>query len=54
MIEKGDIFGYFMTGQLGWEQGCPKCKQDSLVNLNFNDKITCVNPKCNWEWRRYK
>lgn len=48
MIEKTDIFSYFMKDH------CPKCKEDSLVNLNFNDKITCVNPKCDFEWNRYK
>jgi len=53
MIEKDDIFGYFMEDQAGWN-GCPKCKKQTLVNLNFNDKITCIDPQCNWEWIRYK
>ena len=53
MITKSDVFGYYMSGQQGWEQGCPKCHKDSLINLNFNDKIACINPKCDWEWNRY-
>ena len=50
-IKQTDIFNYLMTGYNDFK--CPKCKHESLVNLNFNDKITCVNPKCNWEWNRY-
>lgn len=55
MIEKDDVFNYFMLkSEPGWETGCPKCNEESLVNLNFNNKITCVNPKCDWEWVRHK
>ena len=54
MIKDTDIFGYFMLkSHSGWSAGCPKCKQESLVNFNYNDKIACVDPKCNWEWNRY-
>ena len=53
MIKPTDVFGYFFTkDNCGFD--CPKCKEESLVNLNFNDKITCVNPKCDWEWNRYE
>ena len=55
MIKKDDVFGYFMSGEEGLNgcPRCPECQQDSLVNLNNNDKITCVDPKCDWEWNRY-
>jgi hypothetical protein len=51
-IKETDVFGYFFTKKDG-DFDCPKCEMESLVNLNFNDKITCVNPKCDWEWNRY-
>ena len=51
MIEKDDVFGYFML-ESHMDFRCPLCKLESLVNLNNNDKITCVNPKCDWEWIR--
>ena len=52
MIKKDDVFGYFMLEDSDFK--CPKCNLESLVNLNFNDKIACVNPKCDWEWNRHE
>lgn len=52
MIKKTDIFGYFMTKEHN-EFSCPLCNQESLVNLNNNDKLVCVNPECDWEWNRH-
>jgi hypothetical protein len=52
-VKKDDTFGYFFTKENGGFE-CPVCDEESLLNLNFNDKIICVNPKCDWEWNRYE